>query len=157
MIIKCFFETVLWFFVTVCNPFHPGTHGYPVSKVLDYRHMPLCLIYCYCKCMYMWTPTCAHVCLCYFKNVDAFQFLGLLFISIIQAVLITTFRYKVLNPCSYPFYSERCRYTLYGHTDSVNSIEFFPFSNTLLTASADKNLSVWDARTVSQSPALFPG
>ncbi|EAW70516.1 hCG1648127 [Homo sapiens] len=44
--------------------------------------------------------------------------------------------------------SERCRCTLYGHTDSVNSIEFFPFSNTLLTSSADKTLSIWDARTI---------
>ena len=45
--------------------------------------------------------------------------------------------------------SLRCRYTLRGHTDSVNSIEFLPFSNTLLTCSADKTLSLWDARMVS--------
>ena len=45
--------------------------------------------------------------------------------------------------------SLRCRYTLRGHADSVNSIEFLPFSNTLLTCSADKTLSLWDARTVS--------
>uniref|UniRef100_A0A803STB2 Sperm associated antigen 16 n=1 Tax=Anolis carolinensis TaxID=28377 RepID=A0A803STB2_ANOCA len=45
------------------------------------------------------------------------------------------------------FYSERCRYTLRGHKDSVNSIEFLPFSNIILTSSADKTLSLWDART----------
>ncbi|KFV04757.1 Sperm-associated antigen 16 protein, partial [Tauraco erythrolophus] len=43
--------------------------------------------------------------------------------------------------------SERCRYTMCGHEDSVNSIEFLPFSDTLLTSSADKTLSLWDART----------
>jgi WD40 repeat protein len=36
--------------------------------------------------------------------------------------------------------SLRCRYTLRGHTDSVNSIEFLPYSNTLLTCSADKTI-----------------
>lgn len=44
--------------------------------------------------------------------------------------------------------SLRCRYTLRGHTDAVNSIQFLPFSNILLTSSADKTLSLWDARTV---------
>ncbi|XP_053139330.1 sperm-associated antigen 16 protein isoform X6 [Hemicordylus capensis] len=47
--------------------------------------------------------------------------------------------------CFHP--SERCRYTLRGHKDSVNSIEFLPFSNIILTSSADKTLSLWDART----------
>lgn len=47
-------------------------------------------------------------------------------------------------------YSERCRHTLRGHADSVNSIVFLPYSNTLLTCSADKTLSLWDARTVSK-------
>ncbi|XP_068803983.1 sperm-associated antigen 16 protein isoform X4 [Struthio camelus] len=46
--------------------------------------------------------------------------------------------------CFHP--SERCRRTLHGHKDSVNSIEFLPFSNTVLTSSADKTLSLWDAR-----------
>ncbi|KAI1236985.1 Sperm-associated antigen 16 protein, partial [Lamprotornis superbus] len=41
---------------------------------------------------------------------------------------------------------ERCRYTLRGHEDSVNSIEFLPFSSTVLTSSADKTLSLWDVR-----------
>ncbi|XP_071418497.1 sperm-associated antigen 16 protein isoform X2 [Pithys albifrons albifrons] len=43
--------------------------------------------------------------------------------------------------------SEKCRHTLRGHKDSVNSIEFLPFSNTVLTSSADKTLSLWDCRT----------
>jgi WD40 repeat protein len=45
--------------------------------------------------------------------------------------------------------SLRCRYTLRGHADSVNSVEFLPFSNTILTSSADKTLSLWDGRTVN--------
>lgn len=32
-----------------------------------------------------------------------------------------------------------------GHEDSVKSTEFLPFSNTALTRSADKTLSLWDA------------
>ncbi|XP_064371420.1 sperm-associated antigen 16 protein isoform X2 [Dromaius novaehollandiae] len=42
--------------------------------------------------------------------------------------------------------SGRCRHTLRGHKDSVNSTEFLPFSNTVLTSSADKTLSLWDTR-----------
>lgn len=52
--------------------------------------------------------------------------------------------------------SERCRYTLRGHEDSVNSIEFLPFSSTALTSSADKTLSLWDIRTVSRLCLVFP-
>jgi len=47
-------------------------------------------------------------------------------------------------------FSERCRSTLRGHADSVNSIQFLHFANTLLTSSADKTLSLWDARTVRE-------
>ncbi|XP_063256177.1 sperm-associated antigen 16 protein isoform X3 [Prinia subflava] len=43
--------------------------------------------------------------------------------------------------------SERCRHTLRGHEDSVNSVEFLPFSSTVLTSSADRTLSLWDVRT----------
>ncbi|KAE8580528.1 hypothetical protein XENTR_v10024450 [Xenopus tropicalis] len=46
--------------------------------------------------------------------------------------------------CFHP--NERCRYTMRGHMDSVNSIEFLPYSNIVLTSSADKTLSLWDAR-----------
>lgn len=53
------------------------------------------------------------------------------------------------DPCIqvWDLQSERCRYTLRGHTGSVNSVQFLPFSNTLLTSAADKTLSLWDART----------
>lgn len=43
---------------------------------------------------------------------------------------------------------------MFGHEDSVNSIEFLPFFITVLTSSADKALSLWDARTLS---SLFLG
>ena len=33
-----------------------------------------------------------------------------------------------------------------GHTDSANSVQFLPYSNILLSASADKTVSIWDAR-----------
>ena len=52
-------------------------------------------------------------------------------------------------------HSERCRHTLRGHADSVNSIVFLPYSNTLLTCSADKTLSLWDARTVRKTLCLY--
>ena len=45
------------------------------------------------------------------------------------------------------FFSLRCRTTLRGHADSVNSIQFLAYSNTLCTCSADKTISLWDART----------
>ena len=38
--------------------------------------------------------------------------------------------------------------TLRGHSDSVNKVVFIPYSNTLVTGSADKTLSLWDVRTV---------
>ncbi|XP_077812778.1 sperm-associated antigen 16 protein isoform X2 [Macaca mulatta] len=70
-------------------------------------------------------------------------------------VLLTGFGHTdwLSDCCFHP--SERCRCTLYGHTDSVNSIEFFPFSNTLLTSSADKTLSIWDARTGICEQSLY--
>eukprot|EP00054_Salpingoeca_dolichothecata_P016003 m.93167 g.93167 ORF g.93167 m.93167 type:complete len:184 (+) comp21764_c0_seq1:195-746(+) len=43
--------------------------------------------------------------------------------------------------------SLRCRQTLRGHRDSVNSVEFQRLSNTLVTAGADKKVNLWDART----------
>ncbi|XP_044890383.1 sperm-associated antigen 16 protein isoform X4 [Felis catus] len=70
-------------------------------------------------------------------------------------VLLTGFGHTdwLSDCCFHP--SERCRCTLYGHVDSVNSIEFFPGSNTLLTGSADKTLSVWDARTGNCEQSLY--
>jgi WD40 repeat protein len=44
--------------------------------------------------------------------------------------------------------SLRCRQTLRGHADSVNSVQFMMQSNLLCTCSADKTASLWDARTV---------
>ena len=42
----------------------------------------------------------------------------------------------------------RCLVSLRGHADSVNAVSFLPFSNTICSCSADKTLSLWDARTV---------
>ena len=48
-----------------------------------------------------------------------------------------------------------CVSTLRGQSDSVNAVHFLSFSNSLLSASADKTLSHWDIRTVcSPSPHL---
>ena len=44
--------------------------------------------------------------------------------------------------------SLRCRYTMRGHTESVNAVQFLQYSNILITCSADKTVSIWDARTV---------
>ena len=53
------------------------------------------------------------------------------------------------------YFSIRCRNTLRGHADSVNSIMFLPFSNTLVTCSADKTISLWDARTGLCAQTLY--
>ena len=45
-----------------------------------------------------------------------------------------------------------CVSTLRGHADSVNAVYFLPYTNTLVTASADKTLSLWDTRTVGTPP-----
>ena len=34
-----------------------------------------------------------------------------------------------------------------GHVDSVNEVCWQPFSSSLCTASSDKTVSIWDART----------
>ena len=57
---------------------------------------------------------------------------------------------QVLFECSL-----RCRYTMRGHTESVNAVQFLPYSNILITCSADKTVSIWDARTVSCLSSLF--
>ena len=44
-----------------------------------------------------------------------------------------------------------CHLTLRGHADSVNSVQFLSYSNLLSTCSADKTVSLWDARAVSHS------
>ena len=46
------------------------------------------------------------------------------------------------------YFSGVCMLSLRGHADSVNSVQFLPYSNMLATCSADKTVSLWDARTV---------
>lgn len=41
----------------------------------------------------------------------------------------------------------RCRQTFRGHVDSVNEATWQPYTNVLCTASSDKTVSLWDART----------
>lgn len=41
----------------------------------------------------------------------------------------------------------KCRSSLRGHVDSVNAVQFQPFSNIVATASADKTVSLWDIKT----------
>lgn len=41
----------------------------------------------------------------------------------------------------------KCRQTLRGHVDSVNSLAWLPYSSNLCSASGDKTISVWDARS----------
>ena len=45
--------------------------------------------------------------------------------------------------------SEVCIATLRGHGDSINAVHFLPYTNSLITASADKTISHWDIRTVN--------
>ena len=44
----------------------------------------------------------------------------------------------------------QCLASLRGHADSINAVSFLPFSNTICSCSADKTLSLWDARTVRE-------
>jgi hypothetical protein len=44
-------------------------------------------------------------------------------------------------------HSGKCKQTFRGHGDSVNQVTWVPYTNTLFTASADRTLSLWDART----------
>jgi len=41
----------------------------------------------------------------------------------------------------------KCRQTLRGHVDSVNSVSFQPYSTNMCTASGDKTVSLWDIRS----------
>merc|ERR1711964_464636 len=43
--------------------------------------------------------------------------------------------------------SMQCRQTFRGHVDSVNHVTFQPYSSSVLTASGDKTVSLWDLRT----------
>lgn len=41
----------------------------------------------------------------------------------------------------------KCRGTLRGHVDSVNSITWQLYTSIISTASSDKTISLWDARS----------
>lgn len=43
--------------------------------------------------------------------------------------------------------THRCRHTFRGHVDSVNAVQFQPFTSTFATASGDKTVSLWDLRS----------
>lgn len=45
------------------------------------------------------------------------------------------------------FFLQKCRQTLRGHVDSVNSVTFQPYTNNVCTGSSDKTVSLWDVRT----------
>lgn len=47
----------------------------------------------------------------------------------------------------YDLNSLRVRHAFRGHVDSVNSVCCVPYTNLVLTASADKTVSAWDIRT----------
>lgn len=40
----------------------------------------------------------------------------------------------------------KCRSVYKGHSDSVNKINFQPFTNYFASCSADKSISIWDMR-----------
>ena len=42
---------------------------------------------------------------------------------------------------------KKSRFTFRGHVDSVNSIQFQPFSQVFVSGSGDKTVSLWDIRT----------
>ncbi|KAL0215316.1 hypothetical protein P9112_007500 [Eukaryota sp. TZLM1-RC] len=44
---------------------------------------------------------------------------------------------------------------LRGHVDSVNSVDWYPFSNVVATGSADKTVSLWDCRANQCLQSLF--
>lgn len=41
----------------------------------------------------------------------------------------------------------KSRYTFRGHVDSVNSIQFQPYSCMFVSGAGDKTVSLWDIRT----------
>ena len=53
---------------------------------------------------------------------------------------------------AYDLHTGVVRVTLRGHGDAVNAVQFLPLSSTLLTASADHTLALWDLRAPSPSP-----
>ena len=41
----------------------------------------------------------------------------------------------------------KSRFTFRGHVDSVNSIQFLPYSQIFASGSGDKTVAMWDIRT----------
>jgi sperm-associated antigen 16 protein len=41
----------------------------------------------------------------------------------------------------------KVRHAFRGHTDSVNKVNFQPFTNYFISSSADKTISIWDMRS----------
>ena len=41
----------------------------------------------------------------------------------------------------------KSRFTFRGHVDSVNSIQFLPYTQTFASGSGDKTVAMWDIRT----------
>ncbi len=50
----------------------------------------------------------------------------------------------------------RSRFTFRGHVDSVNSIQFQPYTQVFVSGSGDKTVAMWDIRT-SQCVQTFYG
>lgn len=63
--------------------------------------------------------------------------------------------YKPSSHLTIKSYRGVCVSTLRGHADSVNALSFMTYSNTLLTTSADKTVSMWDLRTVSHNVCML--
>ena len=50
----------------------------------------------------------------------------------------------------------KSRFTYRGHVDSVNSVQFLPYTQIFASASGDKTVALWDIRT-SQNVQTFYG
>jgi len=50
---------------------------------------------------------------------------------------------------------KKSRFTFRGHVDSVNSVNFAPFSQTFASGSGDKTVSLWDIRTKTLTQTFY--
>jgi sperm-associated antigen 16 protein len=62
-------------------------------------------------------------------------------------ILIADISVLLCSVCSTTNTAGKCRQTLRGHVDSVNAVAWQPFTSNVCSASGDKTVSVWDART----------